>query len=327
MKKRRTLEEILGSKINAEYNEKYAYIMELVESGRIKPVLASKKNGKKPALYREYWELEEEQDYSALKQELLFNLASQINITYYQHNLAAYAKERQDVLQLSSFIQNSAGLLAREASYNERSFQIWGREKFLLKGEGKKILKHCGLSLEYLHCYSTCEPFAYFALTRQTPQKILIIENKDTFFSMRRHLLAGNELLFGEQISTLIYGAGKRVISCFQEFAVSAEPYMLDAGNELLYFGDLDYEGLGIYEALAESFAEQGSIKPFVPAYLAMLQKSKGYQKLPTTKEEQNRNLQGSFFNYFSAEVQKEMQNILRQDLYIPQEILTLLDF
>ena len=144
---------------------------------------------------------------------------------------------------------------------------------------------------------------------------------------MRRHLLAGNKLLFGEQISTLIYGAGKRVISCFQEFAVSGEPYMLDARNELLYFGDLDYEGLGIYEALAESFAEQGSIKPFVPAYLAMLQKSKGYPQLPTTKEEQNRNLQGSFLNYFSAEVQKEMQNILWQDLYIPQEILTLLDF
>lgn len=43
MKKRRTLEEVLGSKINAEYSEKYAYIMELVDSGRIKPVLASKK--------------------------------------------------------------------------------------------------------------------------------------------------------------------------------------------------------------------------------------------------------------------------------------------
>ena len=40
MKKRRTLEEILGSKINAEYSEKHAYIMELVGSGRIKPVLA-----------------------------------------------------------------------------------------------------------------------------------------------------------------------------------------------------------------------------------------------------------------------------------------------
>ena len=48
MKKRRTLEEVLGSKINTEYSEQYAYIMELVGSGRIKPVLASKKNGKKP---------------------------------------------------------------------------------------------------------------------------------------------------------------------------------------------------------------------------------------------------------------------------------------
>lgn len=43
MKNRRTLEEILGSKINAEYSEQHAYIMGLVESGRIKPVLASKK--------------------------------------------------------------------------------------------------------------------------------------------------------------------------------------------------------------------------------------------------------------------------------------------
>lgn len=326
-KRRRTLEEILGSKINAEYSEQHAYIMELVGNGRIKPVLASKKNGKKPPLYQEYWELEEKQDYSALKQELLYNLAPQINITYYQNNLEAYAKEREDVLQLSSFLQNSATLLTKPASYNERSFQIWQREKFLLQGAGKKILSHCCFEIAELNCYSTAEPFAYFTSTRAVPQKLLIIENKDTFFSMRKHLLAGNSRLLGENISTIIYGAGKRVISYFQEFNASAEPYMLADGNELLYFGDLDYEGIGIYEKLAEGFGEQGSIKPFIPAYLAMLQKSKGYPMLPTTKEEQNRNLQGSFFNYFSAEVQKKMQNILRQDLYIPQEILTLLDF
>lgn len=155
MKKRRTLEEILGSKINAEYSEKYAYIMELVDSGRIKPVLASKKNGKKPSLYREYWELEEKQDYSALKQELLFNLAPQIDIIYYQHNLQTYDKERKDVLLLSSFLQNSATLLTKQVSYNERSVQIWQREKFLLQGAGKKILGHCGLKLAELNCYST----------------------------------------------------------------------------------------------------------------------------------------------------------------------------
>ena len=327
MKKRRTLEEILGRKINAEYSEQHAYIMGLVESGRIKPVLASKKNGKKPALYREYWELEEERDYSALKQELLYKLASQINITYYQHNLETYNKERKDVLPLSSFLQNSATLLAKQVSYNERSFQIWQREKLLLQGAGKKILSHCGLELAKLNCYSTAEPFAYFALTRAVPQKLLIIENKDTFFSMRKHLLAGNRQLLGENVSTIIYGAGKRVVSYFQEFNASAEPYMLADGNELLYFGDLDYEGIGIYETLAKSFAEQGEIKPFIPAYLAMLVKAGAYKQLPSTKKEQNRNLQGAFFRYFSADAQAQMQSILQQDLYIPQEILTISDF
>ena len=327
MKKRRTLEEILGSKINAEYSEQHAYIMKLVESGRIKPLLASKKNGKKPALYREYWELEQKQDYSALKQELLFNLASQINITYYQHNLETYNKERNDVLPLSSFLQNSVTLLAKQVSYNERSFQIWQREKFLLQGAGKKILGHCGLELSEFNCYSTAEPFAYFASTRAVPQKLLIIENKDTFFSMRKHLLAGNRQLLGENISTIIYGAGKRVVSYFQEFNASAEPYMLADGNELLYFGDLDYEGIGIYETLAESFVEQGEIKPFIPAYLAMLAKAGNYKQLPSTKKDQNLNLQGAFFRYFSADAQAQMQSILQKNLYIPQEILTISDF
>lgn len=327
MKKRRTLEEVLGSKINAEYSEQHAYIMELVGSGRIKPVLVSKKNGKKPPLYREYWELEEKRDYSALKQELLFKLAPQIDITYYQHNLETYNKERKDVLQLSSFLQNSATLLTKQVSYNERSFQIWQREKFLLQGAGKKILGHCVLELAELNCYSTAEPFAYFTSTRAVPQKLLIIENKDTFFSMRKHLLAGNNQLLGENISTVIYGAGKRVVSYFQEFNASAEPYMLADGNELLYFGDLDYEGIGIYETLAESFVEQGEIKPFIPAYLAMLAKADNYKQLPPTKKDQNRNLQGAFFRYFSADAQAQMQSILQQDLYIPQEILTISDF
>ena len=159
------------------------------------------------------------------------------------------------------------------------------------------------------------------------PQKLLIIENKDTFFSMRKHLLAGNNQLLGENISTVIYGAGKRVVSYFQEFNASAEPYMLADGNELLYFGDLDYEGIGIYETLAESFAEQGEIKPFIPAYLAMLAMADNYKQLPPTKKDQNRNLQGAFFRYFPVNAQSQMQSILQQDLYIPQEILTISDF
>lgn len=327
MRKRKSLEELLGERINAPYSEQYAYIMSLLESKKFKPVLAAGKNGKKPPLYAAYWEEEKQQDYSALLPELLYSMEPKIDISYYQQNLATYAEEREDVLQLNEFFRQNAALLATQVSYNERSFQIWSREKFLLKGAGKKILKHCGLELSDLNCYSTAEPFAYFSLTRAVPQKLLIIENKDTFFSLRRFLLAGNERLFGEKISTLIYGAGKRVISSFQEFAASAEPYMLDKANELLYFGDLDYEGIGIYENLAASFSQQGEIKPFKSAYLAMLAKREAYKKLPVTKEDQNRQLKGSFFTYFTAEEAEAMQKILQQDLYIPQEILSLADF
>ena len=52
--KRRTLGQLLGDKINAEYGEQYAYIIKLVDEGKIKPVRTAGKNGKKPALYLEY---------------------------------------------------------------------------------------------------------------------------------------------------------------------------------------------------------------------------------------------------------------------------------
>ena len=116
---------------------------------------------------------------------------------------------------------------------------------------------------------------------------------------MRRHILAGNSTIFGEEFGTLIYGAGKRVISSFQQFALSAEPYILDENNEFVYFGDLDYEGIGIYENLATCFQEQAKLKPFVAAYAKMLTKSRELPQLPTTKEGQNRQLEGFFFNYF----------------------------
>lgn len=324
---RQSLEAVLREMNNAPYLEQYEYIKAQLEAGKLKPVKSYGKNGKKPALYLEYWLVDEEQDYSELEQELLYNTEIDINIDYYLHNLSVYNKERDAVRQLHNFLQKHRELLQIPVSYNERSLQIWGYEKFLSQGNGKTILKHCGLDLAFLNCYSTTEPFAYFTVTRKMPQKLLIIENKDTFFSMRRHLLAGHDTILGEEFGTLIYGAGKRVISSLQQFALSAEPYMLCEDNEFYYFGDLDYEGIGIYENLTACFKEQAEIKPFVAAYEFMLTKSKSIPKLPTTKEGQNRQLEGFFFDYFAGATQENMRELLEQNLYIPQEILTILDY
>ena len=49
--KRISLDDLLHTRQDLDYQEQYEYIMKLLEKGQIKPVKASKSNGKKPALY------------------------------------------------------------------------------------------------------------------------------------------------------------------------------------------------------------------------------------------------------------------------------------
>ena len=324
--KKCSIEEILGTHMQDPYDVQYQYVMELLSSGQVKPVKSSPGNGKKPALHTQYWLVEEKPDYSAWKDELLYRTDPHIQVEYYLHHLDVYDQDRRYVRRLSEYLHSNGGMPDIPISRSERSFEIWGEEKFLTGGAGRTILSRCKIEESALNTYSTAEPFAYFASHRTTPQKILILENKDPFFGMRKYLLAGNREILGEKIGTLIYGAGKRVVSSFREFEISAEPYMKAAGNTFLYFGDLDHEGILIYETLAEAFADSGMIQPFIPAYLAMLDKGDRVPALPPSKEHQNRNHNGSFFSWFDAHTVSRMKNILENGRYIPQEILNIED-
>ena len=165
---------------------------------------------------------------------------------------------------------------------------------------------------------------------------------------MRRFLMEGKDAIFGVPVGTLIYGGGKRVLRSFSDFDLSAEPYMKQEENRIFYFGDMDYEGIGIYENLAEEFPR---IEPFVPGYEAMLDRAdrldkykteakewpvdtgqrgisgRPVRRLPETKEQQNKNLTGRFFSCFREETVRQMEQILEEGRYIPQEILNIQDF
>lgn len=309
------------------YNQQYKRIMELLSKEKIKPVKASGTNGKKPALYREYWVMEERRDYRVFEEELKFALHPAISVDYYLAHLERYEEDRTWVLMLDAYLKHMREHLNYEESVNERSFEIWNREKFLSKEQGKRILKCCGLESEFLHMYETTEPLAYYSHTRKTPQNLLILENKDTFYSMRRHLLDGNDKILGCPTGTLIYGAGKGIIRSFRDFDICVEPYMKERENQIYYFGDLDYEGIGIYEKLADMFREKWEIMPFLPGYEAMLRKAERVNALPETKEGQNRNIQSRFFSCFEEGQINKMKEILESDKYIPQEILNITDF
>lgn len=327
--KRITLDEIEHNLHAGSYEQLCIYIYEQIQYGTLKPVKASKTNGKKPALYYEYWitDTNMDVDYSAYEEELKYKMSTKISVDYYLRHLDQYIQDRDWVLQLNAYL-----LQAQEPviliSKNERSFQIWGREKFLQLEQGRKILKRCKVDPSQLAYYETSEPLAYYSSHRRTPQNLLILENKDTFYSMRRHLLEHQEKIFGIPFGTLVYGAGKGILRSFQDFSFCVEPYMRAVENQIYYFGDLDYEGIGIYERLAELFEmQQYSIQPFTQAYEKMLEKAQTVRELPITKEKQNRRISERFFGFFSDQTAAKMKEILESDRYIPQEILNICDF
>ena len=328
-----TLEELLYGYQKEPYSAQYSYVKKLLSDKVIEPVKSSPGNGKYPMLHTRYRYIVEKKDRTALKEELLYGTNLRISTDYYLRHLDSYEKDRKYVRLLSNFLDNRAESLATQMSENERSFSIWREEKYLSSSSGEnggaRLLKRCGIVPDILNCYQTVEPFPYFTASRRTPQNILILENNDPFYGMRRHLLEGNTTVLDVSIGTLIYGGGKRALSSFREFELSAEPYMMDPGNRYLYYGDMHYEGIIIYERLANTFEGINELIPFTDAYEKMLEKAEqiGLDLLPDTKAGQKDRMDGRFLTYFDDRQVKRIRRILEERRYIPQEILTINDY
>ncbi len=327
-KKKVTLDEISRFYKIEEYRLLYEKVKWDIEEGIISPIKSSKLNGKKPALYHAYKVIPLEEDYSMYEHEMVYELNSLMDLSYYRKNMSQYVQDRRYIKALSYFLDHTKAVLEEPISMNERSFEIWGREKYLKQEGGKRLLKNLGIGIERLYIYETAVPLAYYAHHKRVPQHVLILENMDTFFSMRRYLLEGHSHILGVPIGTLIYGGGKGICKSFKDFSWGVEPYLAQKENILLYFGDLDYEGIGIFESLKEAFNETHQILPFKEAYAKMLKKAaKQKKKLPQTKEGQNKHLSGVFFTFFDELTKEQMMEILEEDRYIPQEILNIKDF
>ena len=52
-----------------------------------------------------------------------------------------------------------------------------------------------------------------------------------------------------------------------------------------------------------------------------------GMDRLPVTKEKQNRNIGQTFASYFGSEMWENFENLLMTEKYIPQEIINIWDF
>jgi hypothetical protein len=116
---------------------------------------------------------------------------------------------------LDSWLKENQELLKTPVSINERSFQIFHQEKALR--ENKDLAAVLNFNIRYsgiLNYYETPEPFFTHNIKpydEKTTVNILISENKDTWYTLRKIMNASSKYAFGIRFHILMYGEGKKI--------------------------------------------------------------------------------------------------------------------
>lgn len=314
-----TIEELTKFSGHIEYINFVELINKYVSENILEPVKASGKNGRSPALFNKYRIIKKEYNYDN-DLENIKKLYPSFNISKYGKHPEIYNKYKNEIDMLSNFLWKNEELLKSSMSINERSFQIWGQEKLLKdKSTINSIFNYNDMDLSILNYYETPEPFFEYIFSNEDTMNILIIENKDTWFSLRKIMREEKLNFLYRNYNILLYGEGKKIISRndrFKEYDI----LLSKSKNSYYYFGDLDYEGIEIYQSLKINNKEI-NINLCTELYSLMLAESLKYN-LPNTKLGQKKVDISLFLGNFKEQEKSHILEILNSGLYIPQEIL-----
>ncbi|HHV94992.1 MAG TPA: hypothetical protein GXX37_00725 [Clostridiaceae bacterium] len=340
-----------------DYEDYYHIVIELVGNNIITPVKNSGFNGRRPPLYKKYNIIKPEHNYDDLIPEIRL-LNDRLNIEGYLADPEKYKKHKPWLLPLDYFLKYHFQSLETPLSINERSFQIFKKEKVLKEDKELAAVLNFNPGLkEILNYYQTPEPFFLHDITnyrirydakgnngnceqqrQQYEQKlqqhdqqlnILIIENKDTWYTLKNIMSHNLNCLAGIKFDSLIYGEGKKIARKMDSLTEFDKSFFNGVKTTYYYFGDLDYEGISIFYDLL-NVNSMLSIKLMKTLYTAMLDASKDIiEELPITKDKQVKKaeLLEWFVSFFNDEHQEIIKNILESDRYIPQEILNNVNF
>ncbi len=243
-----------------------------------------------------------------------------LNIEEYLKKQQIYEKHREILLVLNNFLKQHKEKLKIQISKNERAYQIWNDEKILDNSLCKSIIKWNNLE-KTLNYYLTPEPFFDYIHTKKEEMNILVIENKDTWYTMRKILNETHEefYLHGLEIDGLLYGEGNKItkLNALEEY----EKQVIQRKCQFIYWGDLDYTGIEMFQKVVTQNANS-NIKLFSTIYEKMIDK-KTINQLGKIKNKQKSNIKLTLFlNFFTEEYQKIIKQILSEKRYIPQEII-----
>ncbi|MDR3543704.1 MAG: DUF2220 family protein [Desulfosporosinus sp.] len=183
------------------------------------------------------------------------------------------------------------------------------------------------LEENFLNYYDTPEPF--FEYHHQTGElmTVLVIENKDTWFTFRKLMQAtGKNSISGTEIYVLLYGEGNKITKqgALEEYRAAMLGGQGGQGGQaarFLYFGDLDWEGIRLFFRTREANPSL-DIKPFVSLYRLMLELA---QSVELPKSLDQRGVTGplhEFLSLLGLTEESGLNSILAEGRYIPQEIV-----
>lgn len=334
----KTLEDYLIKTLTLQgYWEKGGYpafaalIAQLVAENRLKPVKARERNGMNPPLFNWYQRITAQEGFSLEEQRRLLKLYHpKLDLAHYLKRPDLYRKDRPYLEALDRYLRQPQAGQDRPVTINERSFEIFRDEKFLASARGQSVLETVGLELADLNCHRTYEPFFYWQAASldladtALPLNILIVENKDTFFSFKALLQEQITTWDGIKFRLLIYGEGRKILRSLSFLGELFSDGEVPSTAVCHYFGDLDPEGIAIYDELVRTYRPGGLKIGAARFFYAELFSRQGSRapKLRTAQREYPGAIE-RFTAEFEPPVRNSLGEFLQSGKYLPQEGLS----
>ena len=315
----------LASLMQVDYFDVHKLFVEtsiLIARGYIEPVKSSGKNGNIAyPLYKKYRILLDKEAFENRTTRVMRLHPLLLKNGYLLSHKDAFDENEQLILKLNSFLFTREN--AQYVSRKERSFEIFGHEKILDDSSSKALLKALEIGEEELKFYDTPEYcFHDFIPVRRKQMTLLICENKDIWFNIRRRMFEdGFRSLFGTNLDGVVYGCGNKV-SQKKGALIEYVKFMGNPDVRFLYWGDIDREGFDIFRRTVE-VNQPLAISLFVPGYSRMLSKAHGME-LENSPSLKKKDMDfNDILEAFDGEDAKALGEVLKNNKLIPQEIIS----
>ncbi len=301
--------------------ELFRIISALSKHQILSPIKGSKTNGNRSyPIYLKYKVSLPQDTYETELKEINALHPLLLNNGYLQSKPEEYKKYRFWLQKLDRYLFYRSGYEI-SISRKERSFEIFDEEKVLDDKTFCALLERIGITANALAFYDTPEYcFNDYIPDRKAQMTLLICENKDIWFNIRRMMFENNATnIFDTHIDGVVYGCGNKVsgrgsLTTYTGFIGSKVKY--------LYWGDIDRAGLNIYLSTVRANPNI-DIKIFVPAYEEMLRLAQT-KNIPDSDDERNRIEDYSqIFGLVDQNLRTLFEQSIQNNKRIPQEIIT----